>query len=585
MNFAITFAGIRGRWMRLGAEARDFALTHLAGGAAGLAAALLWAVMGEPRTLLDWIVLLWLASPLVLAGLACLDLPMRVLQAASAFNAILLLTGLAALSGGMGSVFLPWLVLVPAEAALTRRPFTLGLAMAGGAGAVLILWSASGALPAFALAQEWAAALMAASLMGCLLYAGGLALNVRAVYARAARKAAESEASYRFLADNAADLILRLSTTGAVIYASPACFALLRRQPIDLIGHPVGELVHAEDLPQVQRALMRAGYFGEEATIECRASGIAAEPIWIELRCRPVQRPEAPRRSGLFSFIRPKPKRHQQGMDIIAIARDITERRRHDEALKRAFDLAEAQSRAKSRFLANMSHELRTPLNSVLGFSEMISREMFGPLGDPRYREYATLIGESGQFLLNLINDILDVAKIEAGKYVLTREPLNLAVALERTLSLMMPQFREKGVQLKVDVATDLPMIEADARAVRQMIFNLLSNALKFTPEKGRTDIRLAREESALVLEVSDTGIGISEEDLKRLARPFEQANHSYARSQIGTGLGLALVKSLAGLHGGSLGITSKLGAGTKVRVQLPLGKAGAGASEIARAA
>src|SRR5262249_46533050 len=154
---------------------------------------------------------------------------------------------------------------------------------------------------------------------------------------------------------------------------------------------------------------------------------------------------------------------------------------------------------------------------SILGFSEMISGEMLGPLGNARYREYAGLIGESGRYLLNLINDILDVAKIEAGKFVLAPEPLNLAQTLERALLGMAPQYREKEVELKVPVAPDLPVITADARAVRQILFNLLSNALKFTPPGGRAEIRLAHAGTEVVLDVSDTGIGISEADLKRL--------------------------------------------------------------------
>lgn len=561
----------RSRCEKLTAEARSFALTHAIGGLLGLAGALMWAMFGAPHGTLEWCVLVWLASPLGLAVLAFNAVPMRALQMASSLNAIAMLGGLAALSGGIASIFMPWLVLVPAEAALSRRPLALAMSMIAGAASIVLLASFASDLPRFVLPPLWHSSLMSASLVGCLLYAGMLALNVRSVHAKATQDLQRSEASYRFLADNAADLILRLSASGRVVYASPAVATLTGQTLGTLAGADFTSLVFADDVAKVQRAVIRAGYFGEELAIECRLRDARGEPAWIELKCRPVHRAEeSARRPSWRNWWRSR-KASAQGMEIIAIGRDITARHRHEEELKRAAELAESHSRAKSRFLANMSHELRTPLNSILGFSEMISGEMLGPLGNARYREYAGLIGESGKYLLNLINDILDVAKIEAGKFVLAPESVNLAQTLERTLLVMAPQYREKGVELKVAVAADLPVITADARAVRQILFNLLSNALKFTPAGGRAEIRLAHSGADIVLDVSDTGIGISEADLKRLARPFEQVSNSYARTQTGTGLGLSLVKSLAALHGGTLSIKSTLGKGTCVSVRLPI--------------
>jgi signal transduction histidine kinase len=305
----------------------------------------------------------------------------------------------------------------------------------------------------------------------------------------------------------------------------------------------------------------------------------------VELRCRAVAREEVARR-GLVAWpwraARKSPPR-----EIIAIARDITAHRALEEKLERSWRTAESQNQAKSRFLANMSHELRTPLNAILGFSEMIGREMLGPIGQERYREYAGLIQESGHYLLDLINDILDTAKIEAGKYTLAREEIDMAEALKRALRVMVPQYKEKGVALDVRIATELPVIVADARAVRQIVFNLLSNALKYTAPGGRATVSLALAAGALELEVKDTGVGISGADLKRLARPFEQADDAYVRGQTGTGLGLALVRSLIALHGGKLVIRSKRGTGTCVTVSLPLTAVAAAptSAPIARAA
>lgn len=541
---------------------RSFAIAHVAGGLAGLAGALACAFIGAPHGA-EWAALGWLASPLLLAALTLRPVPLAWLETASTLNTVIVLTALAALSGGLSSVFLIWLILVPGEAALTRRPRILLLSIVAGCTAIVALWllSRAGALPDFALAAPWGASLQALALMGALTYAGILAAEVQRVHRAAAAFAAEREASYRFVTENAADPILRLTAGGFVIYASPASRALFGDRQIE--GEQAIDLVDEADRDELQRTLIRAAYFGEEAMIVCRTG-----EHFVELRARSVVRDDTPAEAGFWrasKAAKPAPR------EIIAIARDITAHHTLEENLKRLAHSADTQSRSKSRFLANMSHELRTPLNSILGFSQMMGSEIFGPLGHARYREYAGLIQESGNYLLELINDILDIAKIEAGKYTLTRERVDMGEALKRSLRVMHPQYKEKGVNLDITIAKDLPVIDADARAVRQIIFNLLSNALKFTPAGGRTGVSLSVHARALVLEVKDTGIGISGADLKRLARPFEQANDSYVKGQSGTGLGLALVRSLIGLHGGTLTIRSKRGAGTMVSVSLPL--------------
>jgi two-component system cell cycle sensor histidine kinase PleC len=237
---------------------------------------------------------------------------------------------------------------------------------------------------------------------------------------------------------------------------------------------------------------------------------------------------------------------------------------------------AESANQAKSEFLANMSHELRTPLNAINGFSEMMSEEMFGPLGDRRYKEYAKDILSSGQHLLALINDILDMSKIEAGKMVLHPEPVALAQVIEDALRLIRNRAEAAGLELVVDIAAQTPTVEADYRAVKQILLNLLSNALKFTPRGGSITITADRLAAGAAPErvkiaVTDTGVGIAEADLQRIARPFEQVERQHAKTTQGTGLGLALTKSLVALHGGALDIQSKPGRGTCVSFTLPL--------------
>ncbi|MND75314.1 Non-motile and phage-resistance protein [compost metagenome] len=236
-----------------------------------------------------------------------------------------------------------------------------------------------------------------------------------------------------------------------------------------------------------------------------------------------------------------------------------------------AMTRAEAANQAKSEFLANMSHELRTPLNAINGFSEIMAGEMFGPLGDRRYKGYAADIHQSGQHLLSLINDILDMAKIEAGKLTLHYEPLALDALCADAVRLMRGKAQEARLTLTLDCPETLH-IEADQRGLKQVLLNLISNAVKFTPEGGAVAVTVApRDAETVRVSVADTGIGIAAEDLQRLARPFEQVEGQHSKSTQGTGLGLALTKSLVELHGGRLTIDSEPGRGTVVWFDLPM--------------
>jgi two-component system cell cycle sensor histidine kinase PleC len=231
---------------------------------------------------------------------------------------------------------------------------------------------------------------------------------------------------------------------------------------------------------------------------------------------------------------------------------------------------AEEANRSKSEFLANMSHELRTPLNAINGFSEIMLKEMFGPLGDERYTGYMKDILTSGQHLLELINDILDMSKIEAGKMQLQPEPTDASELIGQCVRIVRGRAEEKRLQLRADVS-DLPEMELDPRAFKQVMINLISNAVKFTPEGGRVTVRGFLSGVGVAFQVSDTGIGIAKEDLPRLGRPFEQIENQHSKSHQGSGLGLALSKSLIELHGGTLTIDSVLGEGTTVNVVMPI--------------
>jgi two-component system cell cycle sensor histidine kinase PleC len=230
---------------------------------------------------------------------------------------------------------------------------------------------------------------------------------------------------------------------------------------------------------------------------------------------------------------------------------------------------AEAANRSKSEFLANMSHELRTPLNAIIGFSDMMTAEMFGPLGAPKYAEYIADIRKSGQFLLDVINDILDMSKIEAGRFDLEYSRIDLAGLMDESMRLVGPRAAESKVKIKTQINPGT-LFEGDRRAVKQILLNLLSNAIKFTPEGGKVTIGSSIDNNTLKVSISDTGIGIPPRDIEKLGRPFEQVENQFTKSKGGSGLGLAISRSLAELHGGAVKIRSVMGKGTTVDVLLP---------------
>ncbi len=228
-------------------------------------------------------------------------------------------------------------------------------------------------------------------------------------------------------------------------------------------------------------------------------------------------------------------------------------------------------SRTKSEFLATISHELRTPLNAIIGFSEVMKDELFGDIGQPRYRDYARDVHESGRHLLAVINDILDMAKIESGRLDLHEEPITLAALAADCIRLMRERAEQAGLRLALGSGPELPRVRADPIKLKQIILNLLSNAVKFTPSGGRIDLTAAAtEDGGFALVVIDTGSGMRPEDIPLALQPFRQVDTVLSRRHSGTGLGLPLSKALVELHGGRLVIESRLGVGTTVSVLLP---------------
>ncbi|WP_312785399.1 HAMP domain-containing sensor histidine kinase [Brevundimonas sp.] len=380
-----------------------------------------------------------------------------------------------------------------------------------------------------------------------LLTAGAAALALRLSAARQTRRlaAAGAEAAQvETVLAGQPGLTLVLDASGAALAAYGAAPAAL---PVDpLFEDGLIAAVHAPDRPAVQAALAKART-GVEAQVRFAPRLALDRRILLVLRRLGVDDP--PR--------------------LIALALDATLQHAREEGLEAARAEAEAQNAGKSRFLANMSHELRTPLNAVLGFSDIMRQRLFGPVPD-RYADYAQSIHEAGGHLLDLINDVLDVSRIEAARYDLSLERFDMREVVSAALALVRVQADDKGVDLAAVLPPEPLTVAADRRALKQITLNLLSNAVKFTPTGGSVTVRAEALGADLELTVADTGVGVAPEDLARLGRPFEQAGGAAQRAQ-GTGLGLSLVRSLAELHHGSMSIDSTLGEGTAVTVRLPV--------------
>ena len=375
---------------------------------------------------------------------------------------------------------------------------------------------------------------------------------------------AQAERRYRIMMEEASDIIMLHGPQGRVEFASAALERILGRtlHEFDQTGYLA--IVHPDDRVEAEKVSRRPPP-GKTYTATYRARHADGHYVWIEVTTRSV----FDEVTGEF--------RH-----VVAVSRDVGERKQQELEMKAAREAAEAANRAKSSFLANMSHELRTPLNAILGFTDIMRDEMFGPIGNPRYRDYIALIHNSGELLLDLIGDVLDMAKIEAGKLDLNFEAINLSDVIGECAQIMTERAKRAGVTLRV--RTHGVVCSADRRAIKQIVINLISNAVKFTPEGGGVEVTDSMCGEGARITVTDTGIGIAANDLPRLTKPFEQVCADPQLAKKGTGLGLALVRALAEKHGGRLTIESRPNDGTTVTVEIPR-DAGALEEEIKRAA
>ena len=548
------------------ARHRAFIGPRLIGSAVALASFPAYLAMRGVPSALEVVVFAWLIAPICTAYFLSRTGRYEGAHVLSSLALTGLVTMVAAKTGGITSFAAIWLVIVPLEAALSasRRVVATASTLALAAAGLLMFCDAHDLLPTPAPAEQGHGALAALGIISAALYATGLALGAESLARTSVWLLYAEEDRYRLLARNMTDVITRHGRNGSVIFASPAAEPLFGAPVAQLLGHGLFDRVHVADRPAYLTAL--AGARDESQSVEFRVrrergdpgAGGAGRFIWIEMRCRPLDR-------ALGEVMKANER------EVVAVMRDVTERKTQEQAVEDARLEAEQANTAKSRFLATMSHELRTPLNAIIGFSEMLTNETEMRLDAARRREYATLINESGNHLLSVVNGILDMTRLDTGDFEIRPEPFRPAGVIVGCRDLLALKAREGGIELVVDAPADLPEIVADKRALKQILINLLSNAIKFTDRGGCVKITAAADGAALAIAVEDNGIGIGEEDLPRIGKPFYQARGSYDRRHDGTGLGLSIVKGLVALHGGEVLIRSRIGEGTRITVLLPL--------------
>jgi len=546
------------------ARHRAFIAPRLLGSFAALASFPVYIVFRGVPSALEVGVFGWLVAPILIAYFLSRTGRYESAHVLSSLALTGLVSAVASFSGGIGSFAAIWLVMVPLEAALSasRRVVALASTFALAAAGLLLVLSAAGLLPpATAVANEHGA-LAALGIILAALYATGLALGAESLARTSFWLLYAEEDRYRLLARNMTDVITRHGRNGAVLFVSPAAEPLFGVRTGELAGHGLFDRVHVADRPAYLTALADAAALGEGRSVEFRIRrGGGTEPhtghfVWVEMRCRPLDR----------AMDMP----NKDTREVVAVLRDVSERKAQERAIEIAQAESERANAAKSRFLATMSHELRTPLNAIIGFSEMLTNDSL-VFDAARKHEYAKLINDSGRHLLSVVNGILDMSKMETGNFEITPEPFVPGQIIASCCDLLALKARDAGVELKRRIAFDLPEVVADRRAFNQILINLISNAIKFTPRGGRVTVSALCDGPNFSVTVEDTGVGIGENDLPRLGEAFFQARASYDRRHDGSGLGLSIVKGLVQLHGGDIDIRSRLGEGTRVTVRLPI--------------
>jgi len=549
---------------------RQFLVTQITSSLFALIAFPLWILWSGTLTYEMAVSFVWLLGPLASALVLVRSRSLELAFLVSATTLAGLIATICAFTGGIQSFALVWLLIIPAEAALAKRRWVIVYSLVPLFVALTFLFYGAkanwfGAYEVITSSSEFG---IFVGPLALILYIAALTFRIQSAYSASQQRLGVNEERYRLLANNTTDLITQHDAFGEIVFASPAARTLLGVAPFEVCNKGLFDRVHIADRPAYLKLLSDVVARGLPLKTEFRLRTSVLQGVnagmnssssyedgfsWMEMRCRPIW------------------DEHEAVAGIVATTRDIGERRAQQDALEEAHQELQQLSDAKTRFLANMSHELRTPLNAIIGFSEILQQELFGELKNAKQKEYVGLIHDSGSHLLQIVTDILDMSKIESGTFDIVPEPFNVEKLVTSCTGIMSQQADMREINLVSTIPNDLPETVADSRACRQILINLISNALKFSDKKDTVTVGVRVEGDKLAYFVRDMGIGMSKPDLKRIGQPFFQADSAHDRRYEGTGLGVSVVKGLTELHKGRVEFESELGEGTCVTVFIPL--------------
>ena len=556
----------------LEARHRNFQITHIVSGLFATTFLFIYFNAFDVHSLPAYVFYFWFASPLAIAVFLSRTGRIDIAQFLSSLNLAGLAGCAAFFTGGVHSPLILWLLLVPLEAALSRRRVITYAGVVVSCLTLMILFVATlnGRVPVALTGAINEEVFSFFSTLAAIAYAGGLAGTVQTMNRQSSAALNASQENYRFLADNATDLITRHGSDGGVLFASQACEQILGVSAGELERDGLLDWVHVGDRPAYMRAISNSANEGESVSVEfrvrnnefCDGAENKAGYRWVEMRCRPV------------SIARRLARKNLGKAEVLAVTRDISLRKAQELELARAKEYAEDANRAKSLFVASISHELRTPLNAICGFSDILSTQLRAAELDEKYSEYSDIIRDSGEHLARIVNDILDLSKIEAGKFEISCEGCDLDELIAMSCNNVRPMAQKNDIDIdhvEAGAVEGHEDVLCDPRAVKQILINLISNAVKFSGNGRSVEVTSEYVGADVLIKVVDHGVGIAAEDIEKLGRPFVQAENDYSRKFEGTGLGLCVVNGLVELHDGTMTIESEVGRGTMVCIQLPI--------------
>jgi cell cycle sensor histidine kinase DivJ len=492
----------------------------------------------------------------------------------SAINLTCLVTFTAAFTGGVTSFVMAWLIVVPVESAFSgsKKVIAASLVLSCASVVFLVYGDFLNALPINRFPNHDNTLLIGLSFISAVAYISGMVVNTQVLHEKATALIHQGESKFRLLAENATDMITYHNHLGQVLFCSGAALRFTSQGEDGIVRDGFINLVHPEDRAIYLETFSRAATKNTLAQAEFRmkanqsrseqteADEGLVQYSWVEMRCKPLV--DEAISAGQGDEIEP--------VRVVAVTRDISELKAQQDEISQARDIAEEASATKTRFLANISHELRRHLNAIIGFSDLLKDKRLNKNVTSNQRDYIKLIHQSGSHLLLVVNDLLDMSMIEAGKLRFKCERFDVSTLITSVIKIMQVTADQRGISISQNLDEEICNITADRRAVHQILFNLISNAVKFSHEGAEVRVFLKANSTQITLSVMDNGIGISAEVIPKLCQPFVQAESSNSRSYEGAGLGLSLVAGLVELHGGKMNIASELAKGTCVTITIP---------------